>query len=97
VIPVQLTPEVIDILNKSVGVDAVNPTFVLFIKTKASTRTVDKAKFKRKLVTEGIHPLKFYYPDGKFNDYWNVRKIGLTLGLTRSEDGTIRGFHIYRF
>ena len=97
VIPVQLTPEVIDILNKSVGVDAVNPTFVLFIKTKASTRTVDKAKFKKKLATEGIYPLKFYFPDGKFNDYWNVRKMGLTLGLTRSDDGTIRGFHIYRF
>jgi hypothetical protein len=97
VIPVPLTPGVIDILNKSVGVDAVNPTFVLFIKTKASTRTADKAKFKKKLATEGIHPLKFYYPDGKFNDYWNVRKMGLTLGLTRNDDGTIRGFNIYRF
>lgn len=96
-IPVALTPEVIDIFNRSVGVDGVNPTLILFVKTKASTRTADKAKFKKKLTTEGIHPLKFYYPDMKFADYWNITKIGLTLGLTRSEDGTILGFHVYRF
>lgn len=96
-IPVALTPEVIDIFNRSVGVDTVNPTLILFVKTKASTRTADKVKFKKKLTTEGIHPLKFYYPDMKFADYWNITKIGLSLGLTRSEDGSILGFHIYRF
>ena len=96
-IPVALMPEVIDIFNRSVGVDGVNPTFILFVKAKASTRTADKVKFRKKLTTEGIHPLKFYYPDMKFADYWNIAKIGLALGLTRSEDGTIRGFHIYRF
>jgi hypothetical protein len=96
-IPVALTPEVIDIFNRSVGIDTVNPTLILFVKTKASTRTADKVKFKKKLTTEGIHPLKFYYPDMKFADYWNITKIGLTLGLTRSDDGSILGFHIYRF
>ena len=96
-IPVQLTPEVIGIFNRSVGVDGVNPTFILFVKTKASTRTADKVKFKKKLTTEGIHPLKFYQTDMKFSDYWNITKIGLSLGLTRSEDGSILGFHIYRF
>jgi hypothetical protein len=96
-IPVQLTPEVIEIFNKSVGVDGVNPTFILFVKTKASARTADKVKFKKKLTTEGIHPLKFYQVDMKFSDYWNITKIGLSLGLTRSEDGSILGFHIFRF
>lgn len=97
VIPVRLSPEVIDIFNKSVGNDGVNPTFLLFVKTKASTRTADKAKFKKKLTTEGIHPLKFYFSNKKFSDYWNVKRLGLSLGLTRGEDGTIRGFHIFRF
>jgi hypothetical protein len=97
VIPVRLTPEVVDIFNKSVGADKVNPTFILFVKTKASTRAADKAKFKRKLKTEGIHPLKIYNADKTFNDYWNVTKIGISLSLSRGEDGKIRGFGIYRF
>jgi hypothetical protein len=96
-IPVRLTPEIIEIFSKSVGVDGVNPTFLLFVKTKAATRAADKAKFKRKLSTEGIHPLKFYYADMKFADYWNITKIGLSLGLARDDDGVIRGFSVFRF
>lgn len=96
-IPVRLTPAIIEIFNRSVGVDGANPTFLLFVRTKASTRAADKAKFKRKLSTEGIHPLKFYYADMKFADYWNITKIGLSLGLARDEDGVIRGFSVFRF
>lgn len=97
VIPIQLTPQAIDVFNKSVGVDTTNPAFILFIKTKAKTRAADKAKFKGKMKSEGIHPLKIYNPDMTFNDYWNVTKIGVSLGLSRGNDGKIRGFHIFRF
>lgn len=97
VIPVQLTPQVIDVFNKSVGVDTSNPAFILFIKTKAKTRAADRAKFKGKMKSEGIHPLKIYNADMTFNDYWNVTRIGVSLGLSRGNDGKIRGFHIFRF
>lgn len=97
VVPVQLTPEIREMYNKSVGVDSVNPTLLLFVKTRVSTKAADGAKFKGKMTTEGIHALKIYTVDMRFDDYWNITRIGLSLGLSRGNDGKIRGFHIYRF
>lgn len=96
VVPIALSPEVIDIFNKAVKSDS-NPTFVLFVKTKTYIRTGDKQKLKKKISTSSVHPLKFYNLDKTFNDYWNVRKIGLSFGVRRNGDGKLLGPSIYRF
>lgn len=95
-IPLQLSPEVIEIFNKAVRSDS-NPTFVLFVKTRTYVRTADKLKLKKKFSTSGVHPLKFYNLDKTFNDYWNVTKIGLSFGVRRTEDGKLLGPGIFRF
>ncbi len=94
-IPIQLSARVIDIFNKAVTSDN-NPTFVLFVKTKAYTKTSDKVKFKKKFSTSGVHPLKFYREDKTFNNFWNIKNFGVSFRLQR-EDNIIRGFGIFRF
>lgn len=93
-IPIQLSAEVIDIFNKAVTADN-NPTFVLFIKTKAYTKTSDKVKFKKRFSTSGVHPLKFYKEDKTFNNFWNITNLGVSFSVRR-EDDTIKGFGIFR-
>lgn len=93
-IPIQLSAEVIDIFNKAVTSDN-NPTFVLFVKTRAFTKISDKVKFKKKFSTSGIHPLKFYRADKTFNNFWNIKFFGVSFSLQR-EDDKIRGFGIFR-
>ena len=94
-IPIQLSPEVIEIFNQAANVYKKNPTFVLFVKTKASTKIASKTKFKRKFSTSGVHPLKSYAHE-KDVIFWNVKSFGMALSITKSEDGTLRGFGIFR-
>jgi hypothetical protein len=83
VIPLKLSPEVIDIFNKAVTSEN-NPTFVLFVKSKIYTKTADKIKLKKKLVTSSnIRPLKFYRRDKTVEGYWNVKKIDLAFNVYR--------------
>lgn len=89
-----LSAEIIDIFNKAVNSEA-NPTFVLFVKTKAFTRTSDKVKFKKRISTSGVHPLKFYRSDKTFEGFWNIKKLGVFLSLER-DGNTIKGFRIFR-
>ncbi len=94
-VPIQLSAEVIDIFNKAVASEH-NPTFVLFVKTKAFTKTSDKVKFKKKaFTTSGIHPLKFYRKDKTVDGFWNVKTLGVSFIVFR-EGNTIKGFRIFR-
>jgi hypothetical protein len=92
VIPIQLSSEVIDIFNKAVNSDN-NPTFVLFVKTKAFTRTSDKVKFKKKLSSNRVYPLKFYRSDKTFDNFWNIKNLGYSFGVRR-EGNIIKEFVI---
>jgi len=95
-IPIQLSAEVIDIFNKAVTSDN-NPTFVLFVKAKIYTKTLDKVKFKKKFSKSGsVHPLKFYRKDKTFDNFWNIKNLGVSFSLQR-KDKTIRGFGISRY
>ena len=92
-IPIQLSAEVIDIFNKAVTANN-NPTFVLFVKAKIYTKTLDKVKFKKKFSRSGnVYPLKFYKEDKTFNNFWNIKKLGVSFSLQRQEN-KISGFGI---
>ena len=91
-IPIQLSAEVIDIFNKAASSDN-NPTFVLFAKTKAFTKTSEKVKFKKKFSTSRVYPLKFYRSDKTFDNFWNVKNLGYSFGVRR-EGSTIKEFVI---
>ena len=91
-IPIQLSAEVIDIFNKAVNSDN-NPTFVLFVKTKAFTKTLDKVKFKKKLSSNRVYPLKFYRSDKTVNGFWNIKNLGKSFGVRR-EGNIIKEFVI---
>jgi len=91
-IPIQLSAEVIDIFNKAVDSDN-NPTFVLFVKTKAFTKTLDKVKFKTKYLTSRVYPLKFYRSDKTVNGFWNIKNLGYSFGVRR-EGSIIKEFVI---
>lgn len=94
--PIELTPEVIDIFNKAVNSSA-NPTFVLFVKTKAFTKTRDKAKFRKKMSTSGVHPFKQFSADKTLGGYWNIGRFGVSFSISRAENGKLSGFGIYRY
>lgn len=91
-IPIQLSPAIIEIYNQARNIYDKNPTFILFIKTKASTKTTTKQKFKKKLVTSRVFPLKTYAVKDKSFDYWNVRSLLVGFTISKSEDGKLRGF-----
>ncbi|HVE59353.1 MAG TPA: hypothetical protein VNB22_21230 [Pyrinomonadaceae bacterium] len=90
-IPIQLSPAVIETYNQAAKIFEKNPTFVLFIKTKASTKTAAKLKFKRKLVTSRVYPLKTYAVKANDFDFWNVRSLIVGFTIRKGEDGKLRG------
>jgi hypothetical protein len=93
-IPVDLSAEAIEIYNRAeTGVN--NPTFVLYIKTRAKTKNAAGAKFKKSTWTTHIRPLKFYNQDKTFG-FWNVRSIGVSFGIVRTDDGKLAGFRFFR-
>jgi hypothetical protein len=95
-IQIQLSAEVIDIFNKAVTADN-NPTFVLFVKAKIYTKTSDKVKFKKKFSRSGgVYPLKFYKKDKTFDNFWNIKNLGMSFSLQR-RDNTISGLGIFRW
>jgi hypothetical protein len=93
-IPIQLSAEVIDVFNKAVDSEN-NPTFVLFVKTKASTKTSDKVKFKQKFSTSQVHPLKFYRSDKTVLGFWNIKDLEVSPSLER-DGNRIKGLWIFR-
>lgn len=93
-IPFTLPAPIIDIFNKA-QTDNSNPTFVLFIKTKASTKTSEKIKFKKKTIGSRVYPLKSFLPDKSFGAYWNVRSFGVSLSIQRRKN-VIVGIDIFR-
>lgn len=91
-IPVPLSPAVIETYNQAAKIFEKNPTFVLFIKTSASTRTAAKLKFKKKLRTSRVFPLKTFAVENKSFDYWNVKSLIVGFSIRKGEDGKLRGF-----
>jgi hypothetical protein len=90
-IPVQLPAAVIETYNQAVKIFEKNPTFVLFIKTKASMKTAAKLKFKKKLLTSRVFPLKTYAVENNGFDFWNVRSLAVGFTIRKGEDGKLRG------
>lgn len=92
IIPINLQPATIEIFNQAVKTPEENPTFVLFVTTKGSTKNLAKAKFKKKYSTSGINPLKFSNSNKTF-EYWDIKNIFLNLTITKGEDGQLKGFN----
>lgn len=86
IIPVRFTPEVINILNKSLE-SSDNPTFVMIIKGKVSTKIFNKTKVKYRPSITFHYPLKKITSDGSF-DFYNITVMGATVRIT-NEDGRI--------
>ena len=82
----------IEICNQAVKAPDKNPTFVLFVTTRASTKNSAKAKFKKKYFVSGIKPLKLA-SSNKTSEYWNVKVLSLNLTITKEEDGQLKGFN----
>lgn len=91
-VPVYLQPEFIEVFNLAVKIPAKNPTFVLFINAKASTKNSSKARFKKKYAIEGVKPLKFA-GSNETKEYWNIKVLSLSLTITKDENGRLYGFN----
>ncbi len=92
VISINLSPEIVEIFNQAVKAPDKNPTFVLFVTTRASTKNSAKAKFRKKYSVSGIKPLKLA-SSNKTSEYWNVKVLSLHLTITKEEDGQLKGFN----
>jgi len=92
IIPVNLLPEIIETFNQAVKVPEKNPTLVLFVNTKASTKNSAKAQFKKKYSTSGVNPLKSSMSNENF-EYWNIKNLSLNLTIYKREDGQLKGFN----
>ena len=92
IIPINLQPNIVEIFNQATKVSDKNPTFVLFVNTKASTKNSAKAKFKKKYSTNGVNPLKFA-SSNETREYWNIRNLSLNLTITKGENGQLKGFN----
>ncbi len=88
-IPVKFTPQVINILDKSVQTSD-NPYFVLKIKSKVWTKNTAKKKIKYKFAVSFDYPLKLILKDGLF-DFYNITVMGATIRIVKEDDGTF--FH----
>jgi hypothetical protein len=87
VIPLELTPEVISIFNRTAQSDE-NPTFILLIKSKVSAKTPTKTKVRFKNSISFEYPLKFYRKDGSF-DFYNITNFGASIGINKEDNGKI--------
>jgi hypothetical protein len=92
IVPINLQPDIIEIFNQATKVPDKNPTFVLFVTTKASTKNSAKAKFKKKYSINGVNPLK-HAASNETSEYWNVRNLSLNLTITKGENGQLKGFN----
>lgn len=93
-IPLPLTAQIIEIYNRAETGEN-NPTFVLYVRTKAKTKNAAGAKFKKKTWTSEFRPLKFYNQDKTFG-FWNVTNIGISFGIFQKDDGRLYGFSFFR-
>jgi hypothetical protein len=93
-IPINLSAQAVELYNRAETGEN-NPTFVLYVKTKAKTKNAAGAKFKKKTWTSQLRPLKFYNQDKTFG-FWNVTNIGISFGILQKDNGRLDGFSFFR-
>lgn len=87
--PVELTPDAISIFNKSLeSID--NPTFILIVKGKVSSKTSGGMKIKYRPSVTFQYPLKLVKKDGSF-DFYNITIMGATVRITNENNKIIYG------
>jgi hypothetical protein len=89
VIQINLSPVVVEIFNQATRIPERNPTFVLFVTEKVSTKNSAKAKLKEKYSITGFRPLKHAESNRTF-DYWDVRNISLTITVVKEKNGRLK-------
>lgn len=91
IIPIQLSGQMIGIFNEAATVFEKNPTFVLFIKTRVSTKNTSGAKLKKKLSFSRVYPLKTYaFQNEKKFEFWNIKSFGISFAVYKADDGSLR-------
>lgn len=82
VVPVNLTPNVIEIFNQARKAPEKNPTFVLFVTEKVSVKNSANIKFKQKNSTTGISNLKHAMSNQNF-EYWDVSCLSVNSSIAK--------------
>lgn len=88
-IPVNLSPNVIELFNQARKTPEKNPTFVLFVTEKVSVKNSAGAKLKKKYSITGFNPLKHAMSNQNF-EYWDVRNLSLTISIFKQENGQLK-------
>ena len=89
IIPVNLTPNVVEIFNQATKIPEKNPTFVLLVKEKVSVKNSAKAKLKEQYLITGFRPLK-HSGSNQTYEYWNVKNISLNISVAKRDDGKLK-------
>ncbi|MGI8493724.1 MAG: hypothetical protein ACR2L1_00215 [Pyrinomonadaceae bacterium] len=89
IIPVEFTPDVINILNKSLE-SKDNPTFVMIINGRFSSKTPDKKKINHRYSITFHYPLKQIRKDNSF-DFYNITVMGATVRISYENSKLIYG------
>ncbi len=92
-VPVNFSPDVIHIFNDAAQ-SAVNPVFLLQIKSNVSAKTSTKKKIRYKTATTFQYTLKLVRRDGSF-DFFNITVFGASIGIEKQSNGGI-SYSIYR-
>ena len=88
-VPVNLSPNVIEIYNQATKIPERNPTFILFVTEKVSVTNSDSSKLKEKYSITGIRNLKNAMSNQTF-EYWNVKNLSLTISIVRQASGQLK-------
>jgi len=88
-VPVNLSPNVIEIYNQAAKIPERNPTFILFVTEKVSVTNSDSSKLKEKYSITGIRNLKNAMSNQTF-EYWNVKNLSLTISIVRQASGQLK-------
>ena len=89
IVPINLTPNVIEVFNQAKKSPEKNPTFVLFVTEKVSIKTPANIKFKQKNSMTGINNLKNAMSNRNF-DYWDVSCLSVSSVITKQENNRLR-------
>ncbi|MDQ3321702.1 MAG: hypothetical protein M3525_04530 [Acidobacteriota bacterium] len=88
-VPVNLSPNVIEIYNQATKIPERNPTFILFVTEKVSVTNSDSSKLKEKYSITGIRNLKNAMSNQTF-EYWDVKNLSLTISIVRQASGQLK-------
>jgi len=88
-VPVNLSPNVIEIYNQAAKIPERNPTFILFVTEKVSVTNSDSSKLKEKYSITGIRNLKHAMSNQNF-EYWDVKNLSLTISIVRQSSGQLK-------